>query len=152
MISIFGAVSMGIIVLSVGAMLLHMKIMRKRVPVDNNLSQLEDLYRERVEILLLVGDYDTELYYLCLQYVDLDFASMQRAMPDIDAAFEDILETGCQIEEDTTARLVENAQAIQKVTDALNKAITEYNEFITTRPIEGLMARILGLTIEGMFD
>ena len=160
MISIFGIISIMIVMISVAAMVIHNRVMKKRTPVDTHLAELEDLVRDRVEMLYRCSRPGSELRALCDQYIDLDFESIQKALPDIGMAFDDAWEAGNLItdapfKEDsasaadhniTIATLDNNAQAIQETTAALNQAIDSYNDFITNRPHDILMAHVLGLT------
>jgi len=47
--SIFGFISMFIVVVSVAAIVLHYKIMKRRAPVDIHMEELEELMRQRQE-------------------------------------------------------------------------------------------------------
>ncbi|MCL2571851.1 MAG: LemA family protein [Defluviitaleaceae bacterium] len=47
--SIFGFISMFIAVVSVAAIVLHYKIMKRRAPVDIHMEELEELMRQRQE-------------------------------------------------------------------------------------------------------
>ena len=158
--SIFGFVSVLIAVISVAAIVLHNRVMGKRAPVDTHLARLEDLLRDRVEMIYRYSRPGSELRGLCDEYIDLDFESIIKTLPDIGRAFEDEKEAGNLIisepldddldpEADdyvTMAGLESNAQAIIETTTTLNQAIESYNSFITGRPQEILMARVLGLT------
>ena len=162
MISIFGIVSIAIALISVAAIVLHNRVMGKRAPVDAHLTQLEDLLRDRMEMLYRYSRPGTQLYELCEQYIDLDLESILKALPDIGRAFDEAWDTGNLIiteplddepepqQDDyvTMAGLESNAHAIQETTAALNQAIKNYNSFITDRPPEALMAKVLGLTTE----
>ena len=165
MISIFGIVSMITVLVSVAAIVLHNRIMGKRAPIDTQLAALEDLLRNRVEMLYHYSRPGTELHALCDLYMDLDLESILQALPDIGRAFDDAIEAGNLIIREplddnptptsdnyvTMAKLEDNAQAIQEATITINQAIKSYNNFITSRPLEMLMARILGLTVEEYF-
>ena len=147
--SAFGFVSIFIAVLSIAAIVLHYRVMRKRSPVDNALAQLEDLLRQRVEAILDTSDEDTELFALCSQVVDMDYAALFGAVPDIENALWETIEAGEHVPMDV---LSENAHAIQAGTEALNQAIVEYNHIITAKPSGVLMALILGLAVEEPVD
>ena len=140
MISIFGVISVVIAILSVATIVLHNRVMGKRTPVDTHLAALEDLLRERIEILYQTSYPDSELYTLCTQCIDLDFNDIIKALPHIDRASFDCEEVH-----------TDNAKAISETTAALNHAIEEYNKYITGRFPAVFMASILGLTTENLF-
>ena len=144
MISMFGIVSIVIVLVSAAAIVLHNRIMKKRAPVDMYLEELEEQLRKRVEMLYHASPRDSDLYSLCDQCIDLDLSGLLNAMPDIDTALEDYPPTS----DDEISALEENTQAIQSTEQALNQAIESYNDFIT-RPIAGrFMALVLGFETE----
>ena len=145
MISIFGIVSILIALLSIAAIVLHNQVMNKRAPVDTYLAELEDLLRDRIEILYHTSSQHTELHVLCDQYIDLDMPAMLKALPYIHRAAYDA-------DLHTSTTITQNAEVIQETTAALNQAIEAYNGFITGRPPMAAMAFILGLTTEDPVD
>ena len=145
MISLFGGISVAVAAVSVAIILLHNRVMSRRSPVDEYLYELEEALRQRADLLYDISAPDTELRALLDEYADRDFAHLLYAMPYIeDALAEENPETDAAAQDvlDKTARAVDENMA------ALDKAIEKYNAFITTRRIEGLMAKVLGLTVE----
>jgi len=141
MISVFGIVSVAVALISVVIIILHNRVMSKRTPVDTYLTELEDLLREKIEILYHASLPGTELQVLCNQCIDLDLSSIINAMPDIDrASMADLHEYEH-----------ESNRAIQETTEALNQAIKAYNSFITGSLPVVLMSRILALTTEEFY-
>ena len=163
MISIFGIISITVAILSIAAIVLHNRVMGKRAPVDTYLAKLEELAHDRIEMLYQYSRPGSELRELCDEYIDQDLESILKALPEIDRAFDDEKEAGNLViseplvEDDpdtdadeyvTMAGLESNANAIRETTVALNQAIEIYNDYITTRPLEKLMAMVLGLSVE----
>ena len=163
MISVFGIVSVVVALLSVAAIILHNRIMRKRTPVDTHFAELEELLRIRVEMLHDISTPGSSLQGLCDECVTLDVGSMLNALPYINTAFDCEKEAEMPShdespeedeEEDfasadiTVATLEENTEAINAATEALNQAINDYNSYIaSSRPVT-IMALILGLKAE----
>jgi len=129
--SAFGFVSLFIVVISVTVIILHYRLMRKRAPVDVHYDQLEELLRQWIENLYYESPVDSEIYNLCIQYIDLE-------RDEILSAFPLIIEKAPPCE-DT------NAIAITETISTLNRAIEEYNTFIAKSPATVLMALVLGL-------
>jgi len=128
--SAFGFISLFVVVLCIAIIILHYRIMKKRAPVDVHFSELEELLRERVEILYKINP--TGLYELYNQSATLDLEGLLNTL----ASFE--------VEHDS---LTDNTEAITKIKEALAQAISDYNSFITANPHTSLMAKILGLEI-----
>jgi len=144
MISIFGITSIFIVIVSVAVIILHNRIMKRRTPVDTYLAELEELIRQRMEMLYSIAIPGSELHELCTHYIDLDFNSLLHAYPDITNAYDHAEEKYST----TPTALEENAEAMHTTTQALNKAIETYNNYITKSPTEAAMAKILGLKKE----
>ena len=146
MISLFGGISIAVAAVSVSVILLHNRVMKRRAPVDYYLYELEEALRQRADMLYDISAPDTELRKLLDIYIDQDFARLMLAMPDIESALTaETLPPEADAAQDV---LDKTARAVEENMAALNKAIEAYNVFITTRPIEGLMAKVLGLTVE----
>ena len=141
MISIFGITSIFIAIISIAVIILHNRIMKRRTPVDIYMAELEELVRQRMEMLYKISTPGTDLNQLCANYIDLDFNAILDVLPDINDAFNISEEKHTT---DTTA-LDENADIINKTTDTLNQAIKYYNDYISKSPTEIAMAKILGL-------
>ena len=121
MISFFGIISVVVFTASVAAMVLHFNVMKRRAALDNALAQLDDLLRERLELL-----YETESNEIrkqCEAAAALETRELLRHFP---APYND-----------------ETANA----TEALNTAIETYNVYIATFPAKQ-MAAVLGLAQE----
>jgi len=133
--SVLGFVSLFIVVISVTIIILHYRLMRKRAPVDVHFDHLEELLRQWIEDLYSVSPIDSELYSLCGQCIDLGLAELLSTAPFI-----------VQITQPDTNT---ETAAITETISALNRAIMEYNAFISKSPVNVLMASILGLkTVE----
>jgi len=139
--SLFGFVSLFIVVISIAAIVLHNRVMKRRAPVDVHLEELEELLRRRVEILYTLSQVDTKLRDLCIQCVDLDFETIANSIADINEAYN-------QEQSSDSQCLEENWQKINDTTTALNNAIEAYNTFISKNPSGATMAQILGITKE----
>ena len=162
MISMFGIISIAVALVSILAIVLHNRVMKRRTAVDYLTEELETLLRDRLGMLHRYSRPGTQLRELCDVYMDLELESILFALPEITAAFEDAKEAGSLViseplEEEpeqpeasyvSMARLESNADAIFEKTEALNQAIEVYNAFITHRLPEGLMARVLGLEVQ----
>jgi len=132
--SVFGFVSLFIVVISVAVIILHYRLMRKRAPVDVHFDQLEELLRQWIENLYHISPVGSGLYNLCDQYIDLEFSDILSAMPEI--------HDFCEQEQQDSST---NIATINDTISALNRAISEYNAFIAKTPATVLMAHILGL-------
>jgi len=102
--------------------------MKKRAPVDLLLSELEDLLRERIELLYAINP--TGFYELYDNSLVLELEGLLSSLSTFDT------------EHDS---LAENTKSISKNKENLAKAIDDYNNFITAKPHTTLMAKILGL-------
>ena len=152
MISMFGIISVVVALISIAIIVLHNRVMIKRAPVDTYSAALEDLLRQRIEVLIHACRIDTELYALCHKCVDLDLYAMAEALPDIDrACVMDLHEEDDDTEEYAPVDwewLTDNSQAIEENAAALNQAIEEYNNLVTGSIAGRMMALILGMTAE----
>jgi len=115
----------------------HSRVMGKRAPVDVLYAKLEDLLRERIELLYDAAPQDSELFGICESCVDLDYNAMVSALPAIILSMDDAA-VGSE-------DLDNNAIEITTTVESLNTAISVYNETITRKPSAALMAMALGL-------
>ena len=141
MVSIFGVASIMVVIVSIVVIILHNRIMKRRAPVDIMFDELEELMRQRLEMMYEISVPGSELHELCHYYIDLDFDTVLSVYADICEAYDNAEE---RYEVAPTA-MDENWAGIRLSTETLNKAIQEYNAFITKSPSEMMMARVLGL-------
>ncbi|MCL2360332.1 MAG: hypothetical protein FWC73_00800 [Defluviitaleaceae bacterium] len=128
--SIFGFVSLFIVVLSVAIIVLHYRVMKRRAPVDTYFTELENLLRQRIELLYAINP--VELSDLYDQSITIELSSLLAAIAEIDVEHKS---------------LEENSAAIDETRESLSKAIGDYNTFIAAKPHTILMAKILGLAV-----
>ena len=144
--SFIGVISIPIVLVSVAALMLHARVMRKRAPVDIYMAELEDQLRERLEMIYAISTPESMLHELCNGCIDLEFTHILKSMPDINDALE--AERGFH-ESQAVHELDSNAETIRTTNQNLNQAVDEYNNFIQARLHDVLMARVLGLeTVE----
>ncbi|MCL2386988.1 MAG: hypothetical protein FWC89_05470 [Defluviitaleaceae bacterium] len=142
-ISIFGVVSFLILVVSVGALILHNKIITRRAAVDEALAAVDNLLHEQLETL-----YETAITHpdsqdfleLCEDYAALQTRELLIALPELQEEAAHFLPPP----ED------EKKEALTQAVKTLNTAIDIYNAFITKFPAQ-LMASILTLEQEHQF-
>jgi len=142
--SLFGFISLFIVVVSVAVIILHYRLMKRRAPVDVHFGQLEELLRHWLENLYQESPEGSELYYLCGQCIDLELNGLLSAAPQIVEAYNHAAYSETE-PQDQNAEIA----AIRETIKALNLSIAAYNAFITKSPAAALMALVLGLkTVE----
>jgi len=86
MISVFGVVSFVVAAICIIVIFQQSRVMTRRTPVDQGLSDLEALVRQRLELLYTLSPPDTELFFLVDQCIDKDFDTILNSMPLIEEA------------------------------------------------------------------
>jgi len=133
-----------IFVLSVSAMVLHFKVMKRRGAVDESLAVLDNLLRERIEIIyeMTEGAPETdELREKCAEFSAYDTRRLINSIFEIDEAAEILTEDRNFLDEN----IIETEQARA----AFNDIINAYNAYIAIFPAR-IMAFFLGLSQEKM--
>jgi len=128
--SLFGFLSLFIALLCVAIIILYHRIMSRRTPVDMYFAQLEDLLRDKAELLYKLDP---------TKYGDLYDKSLVLSIEDLLSALHDINEEH--------ESLAENASTLIKTKESLLKAVDDYNAFITSNPHTILMSKILGIEV-----
>lgn len=123
MISSFGAVSILIFLASVGVMILHFKVMRRRGAADEALAALDDLLRERLETLF------------------------ETAAPEIREKCQALAALETRELFDAIQKIENTPQETEKAIAAYNEKISEYNAYIEKFPARA-MAVVLGMKKE----
>jgi len=145
--SIFGFVSLFIVVVSVAVIVLHYRLMRRRAPVDFHFDRLEELLRQWIEDIYIISPAESDLHSLCDYSIDLESSDLLSIIPEINDAFtqtqgDRVRQANPQDEPQPPDQIKAN---INHTINALNQAIAEFNIFITKHPPAILMAKVLGL-------
>jgi len=145
MISTLGIISLIILLVSVGAVWLHFKVLKQRGALDDSLAVLDVLLRDRLDIFFEITDTCPEadaLYELC----EISFAAPTRqvleVLPELDRF------AGLYISMQKEA-LAANIEEIKRAVEAYNDILLRYNAFIAAFPWR-LVAHVLGLEEENM--
>jgi len=176
--SIFGFMSLFVVVASVAVLVLHYRLMRRRAPVDVHFAHLEEQLRQWTENLYSISPAGSDLRILCDRCIDMDFAGLLLTAPEIYEAFNQASEAGIlrvyhlskyeyeegeeevELSEYKSATAAPNPHleqsgpdkhiaAMHETIEVLNRAVKEYNTFIAKNPTVALMAHVLSLeTVE----
>ena len=160
MISFLGFFSLIVFAISVGALLLHFKVIKRRSAADDCLEILDSLLRDRLEILCEIAELSPnpyELQELCEIHAAQDTRKIIKSLPRLHkmAAFIlDGFEEPDESEEPEESEEMEiikvfdvNLLEIRQAIQNYNGELTAYNDMIAVFP-GNVMANILGLTPE----
>jgi hypothetical protein len=137
MFSVFGIISIIVFLISVRFLVLHYQVMKKRGAADEKLAALDNLLRERLEIVYEQTENlpDTqELRELCEIFSAYETKKLIKSINRLNKAIEIIPE------ESLAVNITETEQA----TDIFKQSAAEYNAYIAAFPAN-FMAYILGL-------
>ena len=164
MISIFGAISLVVLVVCVAALVLHFRVLKKRSQIDDAMSRFDELLRDRLEMYIdlaedIPGDFE-EIENLCESYVFAEtrqiiksWAKIERAVAPLKTA-KDKKEALTQMNREETrqleepslqSKLSENAKEIDAMVRDYNDGVVVYNENISRFPGK-IVALAVGFT------
>ncbi|MCL2225661.1 MAG: hypothetical protein FWB96_11905 [Defluviitaleaceae bacterium] len=141
-ISAVGVVSLVVVVVSVGAMVLHYRVLKRRGAVDESFAVLDDLLRLQLEIIyeaaegLPTPEDISEIKEMCEVFSEYETYKLSKALPKLRKA----ASLGEHEELSATVSETETAAA------ELSRAIEKYNDYAATFPA-CLMISILGLEV-----
>jgi len=135
MISISGVVAGVIFLISVGALILHRKVMVRRGALDDAYARLDELLRERLGIIYenAAQQNVTEVCRLCEPFFSLETRELLKAFDKVKMENAEVL-----------------AEIVAETDEAIanfNESVSVYNAYIAKFPARE-MAKILGLEPE----
>lgn len=138
MIPILGIISLVILIISLGAMFFHSRLLLYRGILDDGLSRLDEILRIRLEIIYdATESSEDDIRTQCLELSGKTAREIIKALPKLQKyEFEEYKEA-----------LTENAQEIEQAVGAVNDAIKGYNAYIS-KSYGMIIALLVGLKAE----
>jgi len=144
-ISLFGLVSIVVLVLSAAALVLHFRVLVLRGQVDDSFAQVEVLVRVRIDLIYDLGTNHDDGSELCLMCEEADASHAKdvfASFPEIEKVLEDL-----RLEPDSFIPLKENKTEVLSAAGVYNVHLEKYNLFIGKLP-GSVMAHVIGLKQE----
>ncbi|MCL1843862.1 MAG: hypothetical protein FWF79_08615 [Defluviitaleaceae bacterium] len=155
MISLFGAMSLIILIASVAALILHFKVMKFRGAVDDSLEKTDSLLRDRIEIIYNLAREAEEnldnplamrqIIKMCETHASYDTQKLIKTRTELEESASELLAaSNCEINKKA---LSDNTEEIRLADIGLQNVAAEYNKYISATP-GNIMALMLGLSVE----
>jgi len=144
-ITLFGLISIIVLLFSVAALVIHFRILQLRGNADDSFIQVETLIRKQVDLFYDIGaahKTGSSLCDLCEEADELHAKEVFASLPSIEKELENL-----KIEADEQAPLKENMHELMRSAEEYNKHTEKYNTFIRSLP-GSAMAAIVGLKYE----
>ena len=145
MISMLGVLSLVILLLSVGALILHYRLLQLRGALDDSFSGLDELLRVRLEIIYDIAntmENSHELKERCIRYSGREVRAIIKSMPKFHKAI-----AATHIENDIKTALTENTHEIERSIRTYNENLLKYNTYVS-KPPGIILAFAVGLKSE----
>ena len=144
MISIFGAMSLVVLIVCVAALVLHVRVLKKRSRVDDAMAEFDELLRDRLEIYLdLAGDAQgdfEDIENICESYVLAETRQIIKSWAKIEKSVAPL-----KSEINKNEALAQNAKDIDAMVRAYNNNVAVYNDSIAHFPGK-IIALAVGFT------
>jgi len=131
-ISSLGLLSIIALLVSVGALLLHSRLLFLRGAVDDSFKELEELIHDRLQIIYDIAstlEDSQDLKERCIKYSGREVRQILKSMHKLHKAI-----TAIPVDSELKDELTENSHEIERAVRAFNEVLVKYNRYVSKFP------------------